>query len=101
MNGPSDSKFACHVTGAEKLPAESGGEAALCAAIKKALVEQKVAGSLSIEVTVRSPRLLAATVTRDGKRLPEMTMDVFDTAITKTIIDRFARSVAQFALSGS
>ena len=101
MNTPSASDPVCKVIGADKLPAQTGGASALCGAIEKALAETKVTGPISIEITIRSPRVLAAAVKRGDVALPEMTMDVFDTAINQDIIDRFARSVANYARSGA
>lgn len=84
----------CRIVGADKLPAESGGAEALCAALEQALSSASPGAGYSVEVRVLSPHSLAATVrTADGRALPEQKMAVSDRTLTKGSIERFARAV--------
>jgi hypothetical protein len=90
MNPPSANPAACRVIGGAKLPSESGGADALCAAI-----EQAAGTAFQVEVRVLSPSSLAASVTTaDGRRLPEQRVEVSDRQLSKASFERFARSIA-------
>lgn len=95
MNSPSVQSGACHVTGADKLPAEVGGADAVCAAIKRAVAKQAPGRGYSIEVRILSPSSLSAIVkTEDGRSLPEQRMAVSDSALRGSSVDRFAQAIA-------
>lgn len=82
----------CRVNGAAKLPADSGGADALCAAIEQAV--SAASPGARVEVQVLSPYSLAATIrTADGRVLPEQKMAVSDRKLTKGSIERFARAI--------
>jgi hypothetical protein len=98
VNSPTRQPIDCRVVNGGKLPAESGGTEALCAAIARAAAEQPSAGRFSVEVRVLGTARLAATVTTaDGKRLPEQRFAVSDRDLTKSSFERFARALAEEA----
>ena len=95
MNAPTTPLIACRVLGADKLPVASGGEDALCAAIKQAAADQAPAKRFSVEVRVLGASMLAATVTTEGgTRLPEHKLAVSDRDLNKSSFERFARTLA-------
>lgn len=102
MNAPaSDGELSCRVTGEASLPAESGGAAALCAAIEEAVAVRLPHAGASIEVRVLSPFALAATVTMaDGRTLPEQKFASNDRALTEGSFRRFAEALATALAAG-
>lgn len=94
MNSPSLQKVDCRVIGGDKLPAETGGPDALCAAISRAAASGAPASRFSVEVRVLSNSSLAATLkTADGKTLPEQRFAISDRNLTKGSLDRFAKAL--------
>jgi hypothetical protein len=88
MSAPERVQGPCRVTGAEKLPAEAGGAAAICAAVQRAIAAQ-------------APRTaLAANLETVGRRLPELRFSVSDRELNPQAIGHFADSVAE-ALAGA
>lgn len=84
----------CRVENAEKLPPESGGEQALCRAIRNAASVRGVAG-YSVEVRVLGPSTLAASIiTAAGQRLPEQKYASSDRPLSSGSFERFARVLA-------
>lgn len=70
MNSPSV-QSECSVVGADRLDPNVGGEAAICAAVDRAL--EGIDGVQSVVVTVADGSRAAAVVTLvDGTRLPEV-----------------------------
>lgn len=95
------SGHACTVADAAKLPAEAGGEAALCGAVEGAVAARGLAPGHAIAVRVVSPSALAATIrTAGGAVLPDVHLAVSDARLTPTAVERFARAVAD-ALAGA
>lgn len=95
MSTPEQALVHCRVVGGGKLPPGLGGEQAICAALKQAVVADLLHGAPTIEVRVVSASLLAATVTTaDGRILPELRMATMDRLLTKAAIRRFARAIA-------
>ena len=89
---------ACRVAGGAKLPAETGGERQLCAAIDAAARERASAVPFTVEVRVLSASSLAATVTlKDGRKLPEQKLAVSDRQLNRQSIERFAAAIARAA----
>ena len=85
----------CRVVGGGKLPAESGGPSALCAAVKRAAAAKAPRASYQVEVRVLSPSRLAATVkTGDGRVLPELNHAISDSNLTRKSFERFADAIA-------
>lgn len=95
MTEPLSKPEKCRVVGSDKLPAEVGGPAALCAAIESAVAQKADGAMYRIEVHVLSPSSLAAFVhLSDGRTLPEQKMAVSDRLLNKGSIDRFADAIA-------
>ena len=85
----------CRVTGAEKLPAEIGGAAGICAAIKRAAAAEAAGDKFAVEVRVLSATRLSAKITlKDGRALPERHLAISDSKMRKSSIDRFAKGIA-------
>lgn len=94
MNSTSSQLVDCRVIGGDKLPAETGGPDALCAAITRAAAIGAPASRFSVEVRVLSNSSLAATLkTADGKTLPEQRFAISDRNLTKGSLDRFAKAL--------
>jgi hypothetical protein len=94
MNSPSNEPR-CVVEHGDRLPPETGGAAALCAAIMKAAGERAGRLPATVDVRVLSPSSLSATVKlADGRVLPEQNMAVSDRQLNRQSIDRFAAAIA-------
>ena len=95
MSAPSNAAAKCNVTGADKLPADSGGAEALCAAIKTAVAAKIPGVGFTVDVKVVSDWKLGATVTTaDGRRLIEQRHVVMDAKLSRTSFERFANALA-------
>lgn len=95
MTSPARPPVHCHVVGADKLPAASGGSKALCAAIVQAAAADAPNSRFSVEVRVLGRSRLAATLTTaDGRKLPEQRFAVSDRELGKSSFERFARALA-------
>lgn len=103
MNSSSKQMVECRVIGGDKLPAESGGADAFCAAFARAAAAQVPDRRFKVEVQVRGPSMLTAILTTaDGKTLPEQTFSISDRGMTKGSLERFANSlVGQVARAAS
>jgi len=94
MNSPSPQLVDCRVVGGDRLPAETGGPDALCAAITRAAAVGAPANRFSVEVRVLDSSSLAATLkTADGRTLPEQRFAISDRSLTKGSLDRFAKAL--------
>jgi hypothetical protein len=89
QNGP------CRVVNGEKLPPESGGAAAICSAIEKAMSTHAPKVKYSAEVRVLSKSALTVAVVANGKKLPDQNMSVMDRDLNPWAIERFAESFAE------
>ena len=95
MNAPSNAAAQCNVVGAEKLPPQSGGADALCAAIKKAVAEKIPGVGFTANVTVISDWKIGGTVTTaDGRHLPEQRHVIMDAKLDQRSFEQFANSLA-------
>ena len=93
---PRPSSAFCEVIGAEKLPAETGGAAALCEAIRQALGARAPTGKAKVVVRIRSPYAMVATVTTaSGIVRPEMNFDSSDRRLERHSFDQFAKAVVE------
>lgn len=103
MNSPSSQLVDCRVVDGDRLPAETGGPEALCAAIKRAATAEAPARKFSVEVRVLGSSSLAATLTTaDGTVLPEQKFAISDRRLTKGSLERFAKAlVGEVARSSS
>lgn len=94
MNLPSNETVVCRVIGGDKLPADTGGSDALCAAISRAAAAKTPELRFKVEVQVRGPSAMTAVLTTaDGKTLPEQHFSISDRGLTKGSIDRFASAL--------
>ena len=94
MNLPTRQVTDCRVLGGEKLPADSGGSAALCAAIERAAASEAPGRRFSVEVRVLGQSSMAATLTTaDGRTLPEQKFQISDRGITRGSLERFAKTL--------
>jgi hypothetical protein len=100
MSAPERAQGPCRVTGAEKLPAEAGGAAAICAAVQQAVAAQAPNLRYSAEIRVLSRTALAANLETAGRKLPELKFSVSDRELNPRAIRQFADSVAA-ALAGA
>lgn len=94
MNASTKPLVECRVTGGDKLPADSGGSEAFCAAIQRAAAAQMPGTAFKVAVQVRGPAMLTATLTTaDGRTLPEQTFSISDRGLTKGSLERFANGL--------
>jgi hypothetical protein len=101
MARPGAGRAKCVVSGADKLPAEAGGDEAICSAIRAATRDRAPAADYWVEVEVLSASSLAARVRlKDGRTLPEQRMAVSDRQLNPGSIERFAAAIAN-AVAGS
>lgn len=95
MNESMPQMVDCRIVGGDSLPADSGGADALCAAIREAAAEQAPGSRFQVEVTVKGPSMLTATITTaDGARLPEQKFAVSDRQLSRGSLERFAMALA-------
>jgi hypothetical protein len=94
MSAPERAQGPCRVTGAEKLPAEAGGAAAICAAVQQAVAAQAPNLRYSAEIRVLSRSALAVELQTNGRKLPELRFSVQDRNLNPLAIGHFADSVA-------
>lgn len=99
MNSVSTHGLRCAVEGEEKLPAEIGGEPAVCAAIAgaalPALERAGIApGSLAVRVKVASPYLMSAVASIDGRALPEQKVGISDRPLNARAVQMLADALA-------
>ena len=96
MSTPSRTAAKCDIVGGEKLPAQSGGPKALCAAIERAMAERVPGTKVTAEVRVLSPSRLRATLrTDDGRVLDDQNYASSDRALSRASFDRFAVGLAE------
>ena len=94
MNSPSPPLIECRVVGGDKLPAETGGADAFCAAIARAAAAEIPGTRFSVEVRVLNTSSLTATLTTgDGTILPEQQFSISDRSLTKGSLERFAKGL--------
>lgn len=84
------------VRGADKLPAASGGEAALCRAITRALAAAAPGVRTRVEVTLgRSATLQAVALLPDGRPLASVGLSVSDAPLSAASFDHLATDLAR------
>jgi len=94
MGCSAESSPSCRILRGERLPAASGGPAALCAAIERALAERGGGAGVTAEVEVLSSSMLAAKLSADGRTLPEQRFASMDRDLDGRSFDRFAAALA-------
>jgi hypothetical protein len=85
----------CRVLGGEKLPQETGGASAICAAIERAVASRAPTVRYSAEVRVLSKSALSAMLVANGRKLPEQQFAVSDRNLNPGAIERFAQAMAE------
>jgi hypothetical protein len=85
----------CRVIGGDKLPAESGGAAALCATVEHAVAARAPTVRYSAEIRVVSKSALAANLVAHGRKLPEQNFSIVDRNLNPGSIQRFAETLAE------
>lgn len=93
MSAPHDAPK-CRVIGGEKLPAESGGPAAICSAVEQAIAARAPGVAYQVDIRVLSKSGLSATVVTGGRTLPELQFSVMDRNLGQASVERFAAGVA-------
>ena len=94
MESPNGHVASCQVVDGDKLPAESGGQAALCDAIQRAVMSKAPNAKFTVEVKVLSSSRLAATLTSEGRTLPDQKFASMDRELTRSSFERFAAAIA-------
>ncbi len=94
MASPSGQSPPCRIVDGDKLPEGSGGAAALCSAIERAAAAKAPGVAYTVEVKVLSPSRLAATLTSDGRKLPEQNFATMDRELNGVSFERFAAALA-------
>ena len=94
MTSPSSQSTACRIVDGDKLPDESGGAAALCTAIERAAAARAPGVAYTVEVKVLSSSRLAATLTSNGRKLPEQKFATMDRELNGGSFERFAAALA-------
>lgn len=92
---------ACKVLGGEKLPTSSGGAVALCAEIEKAVAAASSTQNYSVVVRVLPKSRLSASLTVNGRHLPEQHFAIMDSDLNGGAIQRFATGVAEAIASAA
>ena len=95
-----DRQARCSVVNGDKLPAESGGAAALCSAIESDAAKRAPGVGYSVEVKVQSSSRLAADLVREGHALPQQNYATMDRALTRQSFERFAAALADRIAAG-
>ena len=94
MTSPSGQMVKCHVVGGDKLPADSGGADAFCAAIQRAASARIPDRRFKVDVRVNGPSMMTATLTTaDGKQLPVQEFGISDRGLTRGSLERFATNL--------
>lgn len=89
-----DATRRCTVVAGDKLPAASGGPDAVCSEVERAIAVLAPGVSYSAEIVVLSPSRLSATLIVNGRKLPEQKFAIMDRELSRSSIERFARSLA-------
>lgn len=87
----------CVVINGDKLPAASGGSAALCAAIEKAVSAKVPGAKFSAEIRLVSPSTLSGILTLEGQQLSEQKFARLDRELDGSAFERFADALAEQA----
>ena len=75
MSSPENHSPSCRVVDGDKLPAASGGASSLCTAVERAIAQAAPGARFSAEVRVLSRSRLSATLTLEGRQLPDIRCD--------------------------
>ena len=99
MAGTSAQSIHCTVAGADKLPADIGGEKGVCSAIAAAtasvLGQSGISpGTVTVAVAVKSESRISAVASVGGKALAEQNVATSDRALNANAIRMLANAVA-------
>ena len=100
MGSPDIQSPHCQVVDAGKLPADSGGANALCAAIERAASAKAPGVAFTAEIRVLSSSRLVATLIKDGRKLPEQNFASMDRDLSSSSFERFAAALADQLAGG-
>ncbi len=84
----------CRIIGGDKLPSQTGGSKAICAAIERAVASRAANVRYEAEVNVVSASKLTAALVVNGRALPAQNFAVMDRNLNATSIQHFADAVA-------
>lgn len=84
----------CRVVHGEKLPVESGGASAICAAVEQAVAARAPNLKYSAEVRILSKSTLIIAAEVRGRKLPEQHFAVMDRNLNPASLKRFAEAAA-------
>jgi hypothetical protein len=91
----------CHVVGGDKLPAASGGSAALCAELERAAAKMAPGVAYSAEIKVLSKSRLSASLVVNGRALSDQHFAIMDSELNAGAIQRFAASLGDAIAGGA
>jgi hypothetical protein len=94
MTQPVSENIHCLVTGADKLPHETGGADAVCDVIRTAIGKEAPNAQVHIEVRVLTPSMLTTVLVVGGRALPAQKLAVMDRKLNPRSIEQFAQSIA-------
>ena len=94
MASSSGQSTPCRIVDGDKLPDGSGGAASLCSAIERAAAARAPGVAYTVEIKVLSRSRLAATLTSDGRTLPEQNFATIDRDLNGGSFERFAAAIA-------
>jgi len=83
----------CTVVEGGKLPADTGGPEALCAAVEQAIASAAPGVPYKAEIRVLSRARLAAILVVGGRTLPQQNFAIMDRELNRGAIERFAQSL--------
>ncbi len=83
----------CRVVAGEKYLGSPAGES-ICSEIERAIASGAPGAHYTAEVTALSPTRLSASLTVNGRELPEHKFAVMDAGLSFEAVQRFARALA-------
>ncbi|WP_205481851.1 hypothetical protein [Sphingomonas arenae] len=95
MTTPAPGTVPCAVDGAALLPADTGGEQALCAEIRRATAEVLPAGARIAVQVVSDHRMHATAILADGRALRRVSVAVSDRTLSTRSFRMIAEALAQ------
>lgn len=85
---------ACRVVEGDKLPPDTGGPDALCAAVEKAVASAAPGVRYKAKIRVVSRNRLAAVLVVEGRPVPQQNFAIMDQDLNRAAIERFAQALA-------
>ena len=94
VSGAQSSPVRCQVVEGDKLKGAAVDAAMLCAAVDRSVTLRAPAAEYEVRVRILSPSRLVATLTVNGRVLPEQNFSVMDRNLSETTIGHFADALA-------